>query len=99
MPKDTMDNLNKAKENKVKANPKDIDALKLAIAKKLKAQYVSHKEVYPGLQKYPGRKIYEKVTSQVRLNRKPWIIAIAQLKYVRKSFFSFFRLKLSLEIL
>lgn len=71
MPKETIGNLNKAKEKKVKANPKDIDALKLAIAKKLKAQYESHKAIYPGLQKFPGRKIYTNVTTQVRFNNEP----------------------------
>ncbi|XP_034248211.1 uncharacterized protein LOC117649478 [Thrips palmi] len=65
MPKETVDNLRKAKEDKVKANPKDLEALKLAIAKKLKAQYEGHKAIYPGLQKFPGRKIYAKVTEQV----------------------------------
>lgn len=66
MPKETMTKLNNAKEKKEKANPADIEALKLAIAKKLKSAYESHKEVYPGQQKHPGRKVYESVTSQVR---------------------------------
>lgn len=66
MPKETMTKLNNAKEKKEKANPADIEALKLAIAKKLKSAYESHKEVYPGQQKHPGRKVYELVTSQVR---------------------------------
>lgn len=65
MPKDIMDNLNKAKNQKIKANPQDLDNLKLAICKKLKSAYESHKALYLGSKKFPGRKIYESVTQQV----------------------------------
>lgn len=50
---------------KRRAEPEDEDTLKLALLKKVRADYEAFKETHPGLQKHPGVEVYKTVTTQV----------------------------------
>lgn len=65
LPQEPINRINEAQKNKMQGSPNDIKEIKLAIAKKLASAYTGHKEIYPGSNKYPGRRIYADVTKQV----------------------------------
>lgn len=60
-----LQSLQKADDDREMADPKDTRDLKLAIAVKLVSAYRSFREVHPGTQKHPGRKVYQDITKQV----------------------------------
>ncbi|KAK3914252.1 Baculoviral IAP repeat-containing protein 1f [Frankliniella fusca] len=65
LPKELIKKLEKAKLSDKKAHYSDIAELKLAIAKKLQADYSAFKSSHPRAQKHPGRAVYRSVANEV----------------------------------
>lgn len=66
MPQATLKKLDQANGAKVMASPKDVSALKLAIAKKVVSNYLNFREANPGSNLSPGREVYKNITLQVK---------------------------------
>lgn len=65
LPSSTLDTLTANEALNERASPSDESTIRLAIAKKLKADYKAFKESHPGQQKHPGMIIYKSVAKQV----------------------------------
>ena len=68
MPKTAIDNLSTAEASEVPgcANVKDVDELRTALRTQCIQQYIAYREMYPGQQLTPGKKVYEEMTNEVK---------------------------------
>lgn len=66
LPENLVKPLEQAQTQNVAAKESDVCALKLAISKKVKSAYRSHRVHYPNAQVHPGRRIYDSLAKQVK---------------------------------